>query len=88
MGNRLESFTTRVWDVGVSRLIGLAMRSMHEKPRGSGDVDFFGPHNTHGGIGTLGTVSNPQLAWPVFHLLTAYGRFFIAIKRATFEWLF
>lgn len=38
MGDHLESFTTRVWDVGVSRLTGHAVGSMHEEPRGSGDV--------------------------------------------------
>lgn len=83
MGNHLESFTTRVWDVGVSCLIGHAMRSMHEKPRGSGDADFFEPHDAQSGIGILGTVSNPQLAWPVFHLITAFGRFFVALRLYT-----
>lgn len=43
MGDHLESFTTRVWDVGVSRLTGHAVWLMHEKPRGSGDVGLFGP---------------------------------------------
>lgn len=48
MGDHLESFTTRVWDVGVSRLAGHAAGSMHEEPRGSGDVDLLGPHAVHG----------------------------------------
>lgn len=48
MGDHLESFTTRVWDVGVSRLTGHAVWSMHEEPRGSGDVGVLGPHAVHG----------------------------------------
>lgn len=48
MGDHLESFTTRVWDVGVSRLAGHAAGSMHEEPRGSGDVGVLGPHAVHG----------------------------------------
>lgn len=48
MGNHLESFTTRVWDVGVSRHSGRAVWSIHEEPRGSGDVGVLGPHAGHG----------------------------------------
>ncbi len=43
MDDHLEIFTTRVWDVGVSRLSGHAAGSIHEKPRGSGDAAWFGP---------------------------------------------
>lgn len=42
MDDHLESFTTRVWDVGVSRLLGHADWSIHEEPRGSGDVTLRG----------------------------------------------
>lgn len=38
MGDHPECFTTRVWDVGVSRRSGRAVWLMHEEPRGSGDV--------------------------------------------------
>jgi len=38
MGDYPECFTTRVWDVGVSRHSGRAVWLMHEEPRGSGDV--------------------------------------------------
>lgn len=44
MGDHLESFTTRVWDVGVSRHAGHAAWLMHEEPGGSGDVVAFGPY--------------------------------------------
>ncbi len=39
MGDHFESIIPSVCDAGVSRLIGHAMRLMHEKPSGSGDVD-------------------------------------------------
>ena len=48
MGDHLESITTRVRDFGVSRHSGRAVWSMHEEPRGSGDVGVLGPHAGHG----------------------------------------
>ncbi len=58
MGDHLESFTTRVWDVGVSRHSGLAGWSMHEEPRGSGDVEMFDPMLTMVSVRTIGHLNN------------------------------
>ncbi len=60
MGDHLESFTTRVWDVGVSRLAGHAAWLMHEKPRGSGDVVVFGPMLSTVSVGITEYFSNSR----------------------------
>lgn len=58
MDDHLESFTTRVWDVGVSRLSGQAVGSIHEKPRGSGDAAWFGPEMPVVALGITEPCSN------------------------------
>ncbi len=58
MDDHLEIFTTRVWDVGVSRLSGHAVGSIHEKPRGSGDAAWFGPEMSVASLGITEPCSN------------------------------